>query len=89
MTLARVEVVWGDAHTHAGWHTAGEVVADGPLLQHSVGYVVPGAQHGHLVIAQTDDGRGSVGDLLAIPLGMVRSVVVLVDGARLPLDLDI
>jgi hypothetical protein len=69
-----VAVTWQDARTFAGWHPVGEPVAAEPFLQRSVGWIMPDAQHRHLVIAQTLDPVGNGGDLLSIPLGMVRRV---------------
>lgn len=79
--MIRAEVTWQDAYPVPGWHAVGEPLDAEPLLHRSVGWIVADAVPRHVVLAQTLDPRGIVGDLLVIPVGMVRRCVRLDDGA--------
>lgn len=73
----RVLVVWHDAHTVAdGWCELSDI-DDEPLVVKTIGWLLPDAKAGHVVVAQSvtsDDGLDSV---LCIPVGMVQSVSVI------------
>lgn len=73
----RVLVVWHDAHTVAdGWCELSDI-DDEPLVVETIGWLLPDAKAGHVVVAQSvtsDDGLDSV---LCIPVGMVQSVSVI------------
>lgn len=80
-----VRVRWHDAHSCGdGWQAIEEIDAE-PYVVDSIGYVIVGAKPGHIVLAASasDD---AVDHVLAVPLGMVREVVELNDGARIPLE---
>lgn len=80
-----VRVRWHDAHSCGdGWQAIEEIDAE-PYVVDSIGYVIVGAKPNHIVLAASasDD---AVDHVLAVPLGMVREVVELNDGARIPLE---
>lgn len=79
-----VRVTWHDAHGIEGWISIDEIERE-PRCITSVGWAVPDIKPGHLVlVASVDDDMVDGG--LAIPHAMVREVVELIDGARIPLD---
>jgi hypothetical protein len=65
-----VYVKWHDAHAVApSWFALDDIV-DEPAVVESVGWLVPNAIGGHIVLAQSV--LGDEGDhILAIPVGMV------------------
>ena len=65
-----VYVKWNDAHAVApSWFALDDIV-DEPAIVESVGWLVPNAITGHIVLAQSV--LGDEGDhILAIPVGMV------------------
>jgi hypothetical protein len=85
VTHTPVCVVWQDAHAlSSSWITVDEIEAK-PRTITTVGYVIQGAKHRHLVIAQSVDGD-NLDHVLAIPLGMIRRVDVLAPAGTLPLQ---
>lgn len=79
-----VRVTWHDAHGIEGWIAVGDIESE-PRVIVSVGWAVPGIKPGHVVlVASVDDDMVDGG--LAIPNGMVREIVELIDGARIPLE---
>ena len=68
-----VYVKWNDAHAVApSWFALDDIV-DEPAIVESVGWLVPNAIAGHIVLAQSV--LGDEGDhILAIPVGMVREM---------------
>jgi hypothetical protein len=80
-----VRVRWHDAHgIGAGWMPISEIDAN-PRVIESVGWVIPDVKAGHVVlVASVDDDHVDGG--LAIPHGMIREIVALLDGPRLPLE---
>lgn len=80
-----VRVRWHDAHSCGdGWQAIEEIDTE-PYVVDSIGYAIVDAKPGHIVLAASasDD---AVDHVLAIPHGMVREVVELIDGARIPLE---
>lgn len=73
MTPIPAQVDWADAHTSAGWFAVDDIPQDG-CLQRSVGWLIAGAVPGCLTLAQTVDPHGTFGDLLHVPLSLVRAV---------------
>lgn len=75
---SKVLVVWHDAHSgDDGWHTAGEIDSE-PCVVESVGWLLPDAKAGHVVVVQsvlTHDE--SIDGVLCVPVGMVVSVQIL------------
>jgi len=80
-----VRVRWHDAHAiGTGWMGVDEIDA-GPRNISTVGWVIHGVKAGHLVlVGSVDDDMIDGG--IAIPIGMIREIVELVDGARLPVE---
>jgi hypothetical protein len=71
--LVPVLVVWHDAHTEDGWNYL-EAVDSEPYVVRSVGFLVPNAKPGHVVLVQSRSVHdGQIDGLLAIPAGMVVS----------------
>ena len=71
-----VFIVWHDAHAEHTW-TSLEELGSEPYVVETIGWLIPDAKRGHVVIAQSigsDDGMDSV---LSIPVGMVRRTVIL------------
>ena len=78
MTRSKVIVVWHDAHSHtAGWEDVADI-DDAPCVVETVGWLIPDAKQGHLVIAQSwiADSE-TIDSVLSIPVGMVQSVQLL------------
>jgi hypothetical protein len=79
-----VRVTWHDAHGIEGWMSIHDI-EQGPRVINSVGWAVPNAKPGHVVlVGSVDDDMIDGG--LAIPKGMVREIVELIDGARLGIE---
>jgi hypothetical protein len=71
-----VLIIWHDAHAEHSWTTLDELDSD-PYVVETIGFLLPDAKRGHVVVAQSigsDDGLDAV---LQIPVGMVRKTVVL------------
>lgn len=81
-----VRVTWHDAHGLEGWMSIHDI-EQGPRVINSVGWAIPDAKPGHVVlVGSIDNDADMVDGGLAIPNGMVREIVELLDGARIPLD---
>jgi hypothetical protein len=71
-----VSLIWHDAHAETEW-TSLEDIDPEPYDVHSVGWLLPDAKPGHVVICQSlgrDDGLDGV---LSIPVGMVVKLTTL------------
>ena len=76
LDLSVVLVEWHDAHAENSW-TELQDIGDDPYVVRTVGWLLPDAKAGHLVVAQSvgaDDGLDSV---LSIPIGMVARTMIL------------
>jgi len=72
-----VLVVWHDAHSEsAGWCQLSDI-DDAPCVVHTVGLLLPNAKRDHVVIAQSRTSSDALDGVLCIPVGMVKSMVVL------------
>lgn len=70
-----VIVVWADAHAVTHTWTPVEELDDDDCLVTSIGLLLPDVKSGHLVLAQSMiHGEETVDNVLAVPLGMVRTV---------------
>jgi hypothetical protein len=78
MSYAIVLVEWRDAYSWGHWSEITEVPID-PVIVNSVGFLLPDAKDGYLVIAQSDDMQGSFDNYLYIPVGMVERIQVVSD----------
>jgi hypothetical protein len=73
-----VLIVWHDAHAINEGHWCDEAdIDDEPCIVQSVGWLFPDKKQDHVVIAQSVTDDGSLDSVLAIPVGMVKKVVVL------------
>ena len=72
-----VLVTWWDAHAvTTGWTNIDELDVE-PFVVTSVGYLVEAAKPDHVLLVQSVTREGQIDQALAIPWGMVRSVVML------------
>ena len=78
MKRTKVLVVWHDAHSNVtGWEEIDEIDNE-PCEVQTVGWLIPDAKRGHVVIAQswiTDSD--TIDSVLSIPVGMVQQVQIL------------
>lgn len=73
-TVAMVE--WRDAYSYNEQWKAVDEIDQEPIIVQSVGFLMPDAKEGYVVIAQSDDGEGELDGFLFIPSGMVISLQV-------------
>lgn len=78
MSYAIVLVEWRDAYSWSQWSAPAEVPIE-PVIVLSVGFLLPDAKQGYLVIAQSDDMQGDFDNYLFIPVGMVEKIQVVSD----------
>lgn len=72
-----VSVVWHDAHTETtGWSELSDI-DDAPCVVHTVGLLLANTKQDHVVIAQSVTSSDALDGVLCIPIGMVKSMVVL------------
>lgn len=69
-------VVWHDAHSEESWSRLSDLDPE-PYIVETVGFLLPDAKPGHVVIAQSIGSDDSIDSVLQIPAGMVVSVTVL------------
>lgn len=68
-------VTWIDAHQLVGnW---GEITDLLPRTITSCGFLLEGAKEDHVVLAQSEDGTGSLDSVVAIPVGSVVTIALL------------
>ena len=72
-----VRVGWHDAHSECESWMAIDDVDPEPRLIISVGFLIPDAKEGHVVIAQSHDDETHIDSVLAIPVAMVQTLQVL------------
>jgi hypothetical protein len=71
-----VLVIWHDAHAEHSWTTLEELDCD-PYVVQTVGFLLPDAKRGHVVVAQSIGSDDALDSVLQIPVGMIRKTVVL------------
>jgi len=71
-----VLVVWHDAHSCEGWSELSDVDNE-PYDVQTVGFMIPNAKAGHVVLAQSIGPDDALDGILQIPAGMVVSCTVL------------
>jgi hypothetical protein len=82
-----VMVTWNDAHAVTETWEEIDALDSSPCVVSSVGFVLPHVKPGHVVLAQSlIDGDGVVDNVLAIPVGMVRTVSVLSSAVVVPVE---
>ena len=82
-----IHIVWHDAHSVSEtWATKHDIDA-GPCIVSSVGWLIPGAKHEHVVIAQSRILEQDHFDhILAIPVGMIKQINRLKGTRILPVE---
>jgi hypothetical protein len=68
--LSVVEVIWHDAHQLSEWMDIKDLDQD-PYVVRSLGWLLPDAKPGHVVIAQSAGSDDQVDGVLCVPAGMV------------------
>jgi len=73
-----VLLVWHDAHAvnEGDWMEADEI-GDDPCIVETVGWLLPEKKKDHVVVAQSVTDDGALDGVLAVPVGMVKKLVVL------------
>jgi len=69
-------VVWHDAHALTSWVDFDEIDAD-PCVVETIGWLLPNAKKGHVVVAQSITNEDGLDNVLCIPVGMIVSVRVI------------
>lgn len=74
-----VHIVWHDAHSDSHTWTSIDDIGDEPCVVHTVGYLLVDKKPNHVTVVQSfiDVDEPDVDSVLSIPIGMVRSMVVL------------
>jgi hypothetical protein len=81
-----VAVEWLDASASSGWCALADLDLE-PTIATSVGWLLPaGAMPGHVVVVGSLTRDEFVGHCDRIPVGMVRRITSLVNGATLPIE---
>lgn len=78
VTRSMVLVVWHDAHSNVtGWEEIDEIDNE-PCVVETVGWLIPDAKRGHVVVAQSwiRDSE-TIDSVLSIPVGMVQQIQIL------------
>lgn len=83
--MTPVRIVWADSHDVGTneWLDPG-ALDDGPCIVVTVGYLLPEAKAGHLLVCQSMSDNGDVRGVFAIPVGMVQELTAL-DGTNVTL----
>lgn len=71
-----VLVIWHDAHSEHSWTSVEELDAE-PFVVETVGWMIPNAKPGHVVIAQSIGEDDALDSVLQIPVGMVQETISL------------
>ena len=74
----RVLIVWHDAHAvcDGGWCELADIT-DEPCVVDTVGWLLPNAMKGHVVVAQSITVDDHIDSVLSIPVGMIKSMSVI------------
>ena len=79
-----VAVEWRDAYSYTERWTTVDTIDHEPVIVQSVGFLMPEAKEGYVVIAQSDDGEGEQDGFLFIPCGMVLNLRVVCESRGVP-----
>ena len=75
--MSPVLVVWHDAFADtSSWMEVADI-DDEPCVVNSVGFLIPDAKQGHVVIAMSNNSHDYIDSVLAIPVGMVQQITLL------------
>lgn len=69
-------VVWHDAHSEGSWCRLSDLDPE-PYAVETVGFLIPDAKPGHVVIAQSIGPDDAIDNIVEIPAAMVVKVVLL------------
>lgn len=72
----RAMVVWHDAHALTSWVDFDEIDPE-PCVVETIGWLLPEAKKGHVVLAQSITNEDGLDNVLCIPVGMIQSVRVI------------
>lgn len=75
--LTFVEIVWDDAHAVTDSWIELNDLDDEPCVVVSVGVLLPSVKKGHVVVSQSANSQDQFDCVLAVPVGMIRSMRVL------------
>ena len=69
-----VEVIWHDAHADtSNWIELDEIDSE-PCVVTSIGILLPDSKPDHIVLTQSQNSFNQIDCVLAIPVGMVKSM---------------
>ena len=69
-------VVWHDAHAELSWVAFDDIDPE-PCVVETIGWLLPEAKKGHVVVAQSITNEDGLDNVLCIPVGMIVSVRVI------------
>ena len=69
-------VVWHDAHALTSWVDFDDIDLE-PCVVETIGWLLPEAKKGHVVVAQSITNEDGLDNVLCIPVGMIQSVRVI------------
>jgi len=69
-------VVWHDAHAELSWVAFDDIDPE-PCVVETIGWLLPNAKKGHVVVAQSITNEDGLDNVLCIPVGMIVSVRVI------------
>jgi hypothetical protein len=75
--LTYVEIVWHDAHALTDSWIELDDLDDEPCVVVSVGVLLPSVKKGHVVVSQSANTQEQFDCVLAVPVGMIKSMRVL------------
>ena len=82
--MTPVLITWADSHDIGDGWLHPDQLDNGACIVTTVGYLMPGAKAGHVVVVQSESDDGTIRHAFAIPVGMVIDVTALDgSGARL------
>jgi hypothetical protein len=82
--LTYVEIIWHDAHADVTSWIELDDLDDEPCVVVSVGVLLPSVKKNHVVVCQSSNSQDQFDCVLAIPVGMIKSMRVLGVGGLEP-----
>ena len=77
MDKALVKIIWNDAHSVSHSWMSIDDIEDEPWVVETVGWILPEVKKNHLVVAQSHISHESYDNIIAIPIAMVASCIIL------------
>jgi len=68
--------MWHDAHAELSWVAFDDIDPE-PCVVETIGWLLPNAKKGHVVVAQSITNEDGLDNVLCIPVGMIVSVRVI------------